>query len=456
MIRFRLSEIASKLDARVVGDDVVFNAISTDTRQIKDGDLFVAIRGDNFDGHEYLDTAQSKNAVAALVDHELNKDLPQLVVADTRIGLGQLAAAWRQKSKAVVVAVTGSNGKTTLKELIASILSTQDSVLATQGNLNNDIGLPITLTRLQDEAFAVVELGANHPGEIDYLSNIAAPDVAVLNNAGRAHLEGFGSLDGVAKAKLEITQGLSKNGVFIYNADDCYAPMWRDASLGFNCLTFGMEKKADIASAAESSAIDWQDGKATNNFKVITPIGEFVVCLSLLGKHNQMNALAAIAVAVALNIDVNKIIKGLALVQPVKGRLFPVKGNNNCRLIDDSYNANPDSVIAAINVLKDIEGRKTLILGDLAELGADNQYAYQELGRVASEAGLDRVLTVGSASKATSDSFGVAGQHFNGKKVLLDSIQNELTANDVILVKGSRSASMETVVAGLTLGALSC
>lgn len=454
MIAFALSDLAQRLAGELQGNDVEVRAVGIDTRTLQPGDLYVALRGPNFDGHDYLDMAAEQGACAAMVSRDIAHRLPRLKVTDTRRALGQLAAEWRRAGHARVVAVTGSNGKTTVKEMLAAILGQNASVLATRGNLNNDIGLPLTLTRLQDEDYAVLELGANHPGEIDYLSRIAAPDVALLINAGRAHLEGFGDLEGVARAKAEILNGLATTGTFVYNADDHFAPLWRELAAGRQCLGFGHGANADIRSPG-AARLSWDEQGFVSHFQVQTPTGTFEIALGLAGEHNRMNALAACAGAIALGVPVEQIQAGLASLRPVAGRLCPVSNALGIRLIDDSYNANPDSVAAAIAVLAGAPGRRTLVLGDLAELGAGASALHAQLGEQAQAAGIEHLYTCGRLSAAAAKAFGAGAVHFSDRQTLAAYLAEHLDAGDSILVKGSRSAAMEQVVHGLTEG-LSC
>ena len=368
-----LSRAAEVLQADLIGCDARFASVSTDTRSIAPGDLYVALRGPNFDGHEFVAQAAQKGAVGAMVEHPLDLELSQLRVADTRAGLGILAGAWRQAFSVPLVAVTGSNGKTTVKEMLAAILSRRGRVLATLGNLNNDIGMPLTLLRLQDEDYAVIELGASGPGEIGYLSGIARPDVVVLNNVGKAHLEGFGSLEGIARAKAEIISGLSAEGVVVLNGDDRWAELWRELAGGHRVLSFGLETAVDVSADPRQLHTHWDQQGFRCRFDMCTPQGEVAVDLALAGRHNLMNALAAAAAALALGAGLEDIREGLVGIQPVRGRLQTRIGANGLRVIDDTYNANPDSVVAAIEVLITAPGRRWLILGDLAELGPESE-----------------------------------------------------------------------------------
>ncbi len=454
MIDLSLSEIARFTNGRLLGKDVTFTSVSTDSRTLQPGQLFVALIGPNFDGHDYLLQVHEAGAVAALVQQELVVDMPCLLVPDTMKALGVIAALWRDKSKAMLAAITGSNGKTTVKEMLAAIMARKGTTLATRGNLNNEIGLPMTMLRLQDEAYAVVEIGANHPGEIEPLSRIAKPDVALITNAGRAHLEGFGSLEGVAMAKGEIIDGLGQDGCLVLNADDAFAGFWRELAGSRRIVSFGFDPSADVSAAMEDLRPEWREDGFYNCFPVRTPQGEFEVELGLAGTHNCKNAMAAIAAAGVMGASQEEIKAGLRDVQPVKGRLCPVAGLDGVRIIDDSYNANPDSVAAAIYVLTgmgDSAQRRFLVLGELAEVGDGIAEIYQQLGERARKAGVDQVYAVGAAA-AVAASFGQGGHGFQQKEQLLEQLKNELRSGDMVLVKGSRAAGMESVVHGLCQG----
>lgn len=441
-----LSEVTPHLQAFHQGHDVSFHAVSTDTRTLQPGDLFVALSGPNFDGHKFIEQAVAKGAVAAMVSEPQNTDIPQLQVRDTRLGLGHLAEYWRDRFEVPVVAITGSNGKTTVKELLAAILRIRGAVLATKGNLNNDIGLPLTLLRLQDEQCAVVEMGANQPGEIGYLSQIARPDVALINNAGAAHLEGFGDLDGVARAKGEILSGLKASGVAVLNADDPFFPLWREYTGERRMISFGSSPKAGVQSDLSQAEMGWTEQGFQNQMRVRFQEQQFDVRLSLAGRHNLMNALAAIAAAFAMGCKVKEIQIGLSSVQAVAGRLRLLRGASGCRFIDDSYNANPDSVDAAIEVLRTASGERYLVLGDLAELGANAEELHAEIGQRAKQAGLEHLYSLGKLSEAAAKRFGVGAKAFFELDDLVDALSTETRSGDAVLVKGSRSAGMDRVV----------
>ncbi|MEN8179047.1 MAG: UDP-N-acetylmuramoyl-tripeptide--D-alanyl-D-alanine ligase [Pseudomonadota bacterium] len=444
-----LSAAATILDAPLKGEDSVFTSVSTDTRNLQPDALFVALQGPSFDGHKFLSVAEEKGAVGAVISEPQLTSLTTIRVSNTRKSLGQLAAGWRKQCPVPLVAVTGSNGKTTVKEMIAAILGQESRVLATQGNLNNDIGMPLTLLRLQDEQFAVLEMGANHPGEIAYLSRIAQPDVAVITNAGAAHLEGFGDLDGVARAKGEILSGLVAGGIAVLNADDPRLPVWRELATGNSVLTFGLSPTADVSTDPAAVATEWTETGFSSSFTVQSRVGQFRVDLALAGQHNLRNALAAIAACQALGIGVAEIQQGLAQLTPVPGRLQCRIAVSGLRVIDDSYNANPDSVVAAVEVLRSAPGKRFLVMGDLAELGKDAAALHFEVGQRAAEAGIDALWATGNMSREAVDGFGQGGRYFADHETLIADLQKTLTVNDTVLVKGSRSAGMERVVGSL-------
>jgi len=461
MTSMSLSAVAEKINASVVGDDVVFSSVSTDTRRIRSGDLFVALKGENFDGHDYVGQAIERGAVAAMVSHPVAVPASQLLVNDTRLGLGDIASEWRKQVDPRVVALTGSNGKTTLKEMLAVILSKENHVLATRGNLNNDIGVPLTLLRLQDEEIAIVEMGANHVGEIDYLSRMARPDVAILNNAGRAHIGEFGSEEAIAHAKAEILNGLNDEGVFIYHADSKWVPLWKALASEVNSLSFGKSPQADYQ-LLDDYRLSWNE----SGFYALFTIEEKqtghqqVVRLPLAGEHNAMNATAAFAAARVLGVSPEIISQCLKNLQPVKGRIKPVTGLQGQMILDDAYNANPDSVSAAMDVLVTAPGRKILVLGDLAELGNDAEKIHAELGSLAFEKGIDVLLSCGGISQNSSDCFDKQALHFETRETLIAWLKGNTGKDDFVLIKGSRSALMDQVVDALTVddknGVTSC
>jgi UDP-N-acetylmuramoyl-tripeptide--D-alanyl-D-alanine ligase len=451
MIQMRLSEAANLLQAGLSGSDVEFSGCSTDTRSLTKGSLFIALRGENFDGHDFVEQAIQGGAAAALVEHELgDKAVPIIIVEDSKGAMGELASAWRNKFSLPVIAVTGSNGKSTVKEMLASILSQQASVLSTYGNLNNDIGVPLTLFGLNEEhRFAVIEMGANHPGEISNLTAITRPDIALITLCAPAHIEGFGSIDGVADAKAEIFTGLSEDGVAIINADDSYAKVWLEKIDGHKRLTFGIDNSADVS--ALDLHMDEQSG--CTQFTLTTACAQVSVKLSLLGLHNVRNALAAAACCIALNIPLPQIRDGLQLMQPVKGRLQSKPGLKNSRIIDDTYNANPASLEVAIQVATATSKRSWLVMGDMGELGEIAIASHQQAGESARAAGIERLYALGELSKQAVDAFGNGARHFLDKEELIATLKTELNDGLTVLVKGSRAMAMEEIVQSLVEGA---
>jgi UDP-N-acetylmuramoyl-tripeptide--D-alanyl-D-alanine ligase len=446
MSQFTLARAAAWLDAHWHGSEVAIDGVAIDSRALRPGQLFVALSGPTFDGHHFVAEAAEKGAAAALVSRPLALALPQLQVADTRLALGRLAAAWRLGLPGRVVAVTGSNGKTTAKEMIAAVLGRAGSVCATQGNLNNEIGLPLTLLRAAAEDFIVTEIGASHAGEVAALSAIARPQVALITNAGRAHLQGFGSVEGVARAKGEIIQGLAPDGVFVLNADDAWAPLWREFAGARRVVSFGLSTSADVHPVAADAPWRLDDEGFHAAYRVRAREDELPLRLALPGRHNLLNALAAIAVAEALRLPLPAAAAALAELAPVRGRLCPLPGRRGEWLIDDSYNANPDSVAAALQVLSGLPGRRWLLLGDLAELGAGARQWHHDIGLSARRAGIEHLWAVGPLSREAVAGFGDGARHFEHQDALLSALEQSLERGDVVLVKGSRSAAMDRLV----------
>lgn len=440
-----LREMSQAVGGELHGPDAMFTGVSTDTRTLEAGQLFVALSGPNFDGHAFIEQARSRHAAGALVERTVPTELPCVTVEDTRLGLGAMAGYWRDRFDCPIVAVTGSNGKTTVKEMIGSILGERGPVLVSSGNLNNDIGLPLVLCRLQREhTCAVVEMGMNHPGEIDYLTRIARPYVAVITNAAPAHLEGLGSVEAIALAKAEIFNGLDPNGTAVINADDAYASLWRHSGRNFKRVSFGIDHAADITAEEIISGAD------SSTMNLCTPAGTRSITLPLCGAHNIMNALAAAAAALAAGADLEQVKSGLESVTPVAGRLETHAGAGGATVIDDSYNANPASMVAAIQVLAAASGEKILVLGDMKELGDAARMLHARVGEQALAAGVDRLLAVGPMSRAATEAFGAGAEHFDDKASLTRALLPSVDAGATVLVKGSRGMRMEDVVAAIT------
>ncbi|NQZ20935.1 MAG: UDP-N-acetylmuramoyl-tripeptide--D-alanyl-D-alanine ligase [Colwellia sp.] len=443
MIPLSLIDIAKAVSGKLVGDNIIVDSINTDSRALQAGELFLALKGPNFDGHRFIEQAINLGCGAVIVDHQCNIDIPQIIVSDTHKALGEIAAYVKEKVAPKTVAITGSSGKTTVKEMVAAILSRLGKVLATKGNFNNDIGVPLTLLRLEHQHdFAVVELGANHMGEIAYTTALVKPDVAIINNIAAAHLEGFGDLCGVARAKGEIFEGLSDNGVAIYNQDCQLANKWQWRLTDKKVRQFSCHQKAD--SYCTKVVLD-ENGCAS--FKLNTQLGNTFIELTVPGKHNVCNAIAAATIAIEFGASLDDIRIGLAEMSPVKGRLNLHQLTENFKVIDDTYNANVESIKAATDLLANYSGRRILILGDMGELGTQARGYHQEVGEYAKSCQIDDLLTLGVLSQSTSDAFN--GQHFSEKSqlmcCLISLLENEQQQIS-ILVKGSRSARMEKVV----------
>ncbi|MCS3405707.1 UDP-N-acetylmuramoyl-tripeptide--D-alanyl-D-alanine ligase [Serratia sp. AKBS12] len=447
MISVSLQALADVLSAELIGADCQINEVTTDTRQVSPGCLFVALKGERFDAHDFAADALGAGAGALLVSKRLPVDAPQLVVKDTRLALGQLAAWVRQQVPARVVALTGSSGKTSVKEMTAAILRQCGEVLYTAGNFNNDIGVPLTLLRLQPQHdFAVIELGANHIGEIDYTTALTRPQTALVNNLAAAHLEGFGSLAGVAQAKGEIFAGLPADGVAIVNADSNDWPHWQAQLVGKTVWRFSPQATDGVDFFASEISVN---GKGTQ-FTLHSPFGEVAIELPLPGRHNVANALAAAALATSVGASLEAVRVGLGQLQAVPGRLFPIQLKPGQLLLDDSYNANVGSMTAAAQVLAEMPGYRVLVAGDMAELGDEAEECHRQVGEAARLAGIDKVLTVGSLSQLLSAASG-QGEHFQDKAAVIARVAELLREHAVItvLIKGSRSAAMEQVVRAL-------
>jgi UDP-N-acetylmuramoyl-tripeptide--D-alanyl-D-alanine ligase len=446
-----LSEAAASIGARARGADVRFDSVSTDSRTLARGSLFVALRGERFDGHRFIGTAAQRGAAAAMVQEDAGAGtrepgLPLLVVDDTRRALGRLAANWRGRFEIPLVAVTGSNGKTTVKEMIAAVLRAhhgESKTLATEGNLNNDIGLPLTLLGLRAaHRAAVVELGMNHPGETAYLAGIASPTVALVNNAQREHQEFLKGVAEVAREHGAAFAALRPDGVAVINADDEFAGYWRGLLAGRRVRDFGLDRPAQVS--GRHAFTDFG-----SEIELRAPEGRIGIELHADGRHNVMNALAAASAALAAGAAPDAVARGLAAFRPPKGRLRRLSAASGAGVIDDSYNANPDSVRAAIDVLAEAAGAKVLALGDMGEVGERGAEFHEEAGRYAKQRGIDRLYATGELSRAAATAFGGGALHFDSAEALIAALRGELRPGATVLVKGSRFMRMERVVAAL-------
>lgn len=453
MIHMSLQQAASAMQSLLqTSFELSFYGVAIDSRKVKQGELFIALHGPNFDGHNYLAQVREAGAVAAVVSHLVDDELPQILVDDTRLALGRLAAAWREEFAAPVIGITGSNGKTTVKEMCAAIMRQRGGCWFTQGNLNNDIGVPLTLFQLEPALHqsAVIEMGANHVGEIAYLTQLVKPDVAIVNNVGPAHIGEFGSLDNIAKGKAEIWQGLREGGVAVLNADDAYIEYWRGLTRELNTMTFASTASADVTLRAGSEQCRLDGQRFSNEFIIDTPSAELRVSLQLAGHHNVLNALAATALALAAGASVAHIQAGLAAVTPVAGRLYPLAGINQQLLLDDSYNANAASMEAALQVLAEMSGERVLVMGDMAELGDEAESTHVAIAEQARAAGVNALFTCGPLSQLAAEAFGQGAQSFVDCAALISALtlymQAVNPASQVILFKGSRSARIDEVV----------
>jgi len=448
MIDLSLHEICSLVGGEMYGEDKVISSVSIDTRVLPKTALYVAIKGEQFDGHDFIKQAESVGAGALLVNEQVNSSLPQIVVADTRLALAELAGAIKDKTAIKVCGVTGSNGKTTVKEMISAILAVKSSVLSTLGNLNNDIGVPLTLLRLTKEhEFAVIEMGANHADEIAYTSRYAKPDVVVITNVAAVHIEGFGCIDGVASAKAEIIESLSSDGVAILNADDDYFNLWRAIAGQRDCLSFGLNDIADVR--AENIVNTLQNEQFISTFNLVIDEETTSIKLALAGEHNIKNALAASAACIALGASVAQIKQGLEQLNPVKGRMQLQATKKGYRVVNDSYNANPASLQVALDAVHASAPKFWVALGEFGELGAESPEIHKEMGLQIKQAGVTRLFATGELTKYTVDSFGDGASYYVQQDEMIAAIQKEIESDVVLLVKGSRSQKMEVVVNSL-------
>ncbi len=454
-MKMMLSTCAAIVQGKLIGKDVAITGVSIDTRVIKADQLYVAIKGHNFDGNDFVGQAEKAGAIAAIVHAgaSVSSALPHIVVGDTRLALARLAGAWRlslseNEKPLSVVGVTGSNGKTTVKEMVAAILAFKDTVLFTQGNLNNDIGVPLTLFRLtEQDRYAVIEMGANHIGEIAYTSHYANADVVIITNAGAAHLEGFGSLSGVAKAKGEIIETLGDKGVAVLNKEDVYFDYWKAVAGNRKVISFGLGADADVTAKVIEMGIN--NNSFISAFNLVTAQGTVEVNLKLAGQHNVLNALAATAATLALGIELEQVKAGLESINPVVGRMQPLVGCLGNIIIDDTYNANADSLEAGLEVLNQLKGRHWLVFGAFSELGAQSAKIHQEIAEVIKSSGVTRIFAVGADARNTVQAFGLGATFYEKQEDLIAELKQELRGDEVILIKGSRAQHMENVAAAL-------
>ncbi len=441
-----LSRAAIEFGGTLMYPDCRFDSVSTDTRRLSEGQLFVALRGDHFNAHDFLQQA-AKNACGLVVDHpDRALEITQWVVPDTTIALGQIARLNRQHFNGKLLALTGSAGKTTVKEMLAAILAKCGKTAATKGNLNNQVGVPLTLLELSTEhQYAVIEMGASTRGEIAYLSDIAEPDIALITNVLPAHVEGFGSVDAIADAKGEIYAGLKADGIAVLGLDSNYVERWRELIGNRSCITWSLaNSKADVRATGISA-----DDLGRCKFSMITPQGDFQVRLDISGRHNVANALAAASAALAAGAEPEAIAAGLAVVTPTSGRMDLQMSIGGGYLVDDTYNANPGSAQVAIDALVALPGKTILVLGDMGELGADEVNLHREVGAYAAGKGVNALYTTGRLSCYASEAFGDNARHFDNKSELVDALKPLIGEGVSVLVKGSRSARMEDVVKAL-------
>jgi len=440
MIPLRLSEVAAALGLPAPERDPVIDSIVTDSRKVDYGCLFAALPGSRTDGHDFAARAVDMGAVAVLVSRPVDVPVTRLQVPDVLRALGIIARLLRRRLHPVVVGITGSNGKTTVKEMVAAILRTESEVLATEGNYNNELGVPLTLFRLEEKhRYAVLEMGASKAGDIAYLAGIAEPEVGLITNIGPAHLEGFGSEEGVARAKGEMFTALPADGCAILNGDQPWCGLWRELNSAGRVLTFGEDESLDVRLETGSRGA-----------RIHTPQGTFPVRLTLPGRHNLINAVAAAAVAFALDVPLDHIRKGLESVAPVPGRLNLIPVECGWTVIDDTYNANPASLYSALQVLAGMQGKAWLVLGDMKELGEDSRKLHAEVGDAARSLGVSRIFATGELAAHTVDAFGDGAEHFSDRAGLIEALKAELRPGINCLVKGSRSMGMEHVVRAIS------
>tara|TARA_B100001094_G_C18178908_1_gene799639 strand:+ start:1205 stop:2554 length:1350 start_codon:yes stop_codon:yes gene_type:complete len=447
MIKLSLKNATKIINGNLIGADKIFDGVSTDSRNIAKDQLFFALKGLNFNGNKFSQEALSKQAAACVIDEKKFHTTGNILVNDVSVALGKLASAWKEILNTKVIAITGSNGKTSLKEIVANCLSIDSNILSTEGNYNNHIGLPLMLLKLNKEhEYAVLEMGANRPNEIEYLASLTNPYIAIINNAGPAHLEGFMSLDGVAEAKGEILQGDIPPTYAILNHDDRYFGLWSEMAVRSKIISFGLNSKATIY------AKDLQLSDNYSTFKLVFPETTLDITLPILGKHNIMNAIAGAAILYALKKPMVLIKNGLETTQTIPGRLQLMKGLYGHCIIDDTYNANPTSTIAAIELLGRMDKINCLVFGDMKELGNQSRLMHESIGRTAKDEGIDMLVATGEMTKYTVSEFGTGGHWFESSEELLCHLHEliRVTSDMNILVKGSRSMQMERVINEIT------
>jgi len=444
MIQMRLSELAQAIGARLHGSDREFSGVASDSRKVEAGQLFVALRGERVDGHDHVAEVAARAAAGAVVERVLDTAMSQLAVAHAEQALGEIARVWRARCRARVIGITGSNGKTTLKTLTHSILARAGRCQVNPGNLNNEIGLPLSLCALDAQAeFAVCEMGAGKPGDIAYLARIAAPQIGIVNNVGAAHLERMGSMRGVAETKGTLYAALPSDGIAVINGEDEFADYFRSLAGKRAQISFALDRDADVRGQILAS-------EASSQRMVIDSMsGSLTITLPLPGRHNAMNALAATALALAAGASLDQVRLGLETATAISGRLVRKPLANGALLIDDSYNANPASMRAAIDTLRAQPAPRWLVIGDMKELGDDTEALHRSVGAYARERGIERLYAVGALSRHACVGYGAGARHFEHQQDLIDALRAELVAGVTVLTKGSRSSAMDRVANAL-------
>ncbi|MBL4647720.1 MAG: UDP-N-acetylmuramoyl-tripeptide--D-alanyl-D-alanine ligase [Gammaproteobacteria bacterium] len=450
MLNFSTQRIRKLLGATQCGDDATIHGISIDTRTIQKNNLFVAINGENFDGQQFIPAAHQQGAAAVLSSQPSTENITQLVVDDPCQALGKITQHWRQQFDLPIVGITGSCGKTTTKQMLGTILQQAGDTLITPGNFNNFYGVPLTLAQLNGQHhYAVIEMGADRPGEIKYLSQLVQAEIAIVTNIAPVHLDvgngnGFGTIDSILQEKTQLFHSLPTDGVAIINADDPLISSWAKQSLQHRSISFGIEHQADITAHNLKANTNMQ-----YSFDLLTPKGNIAITLASLGYHNVLNAMAASAAAIALDLSLEHIKQGLAEVQPITRRLMQYRGINNALIIDDSYNANSKSVNAVIDMLAHYSGQRIMVLGDMLEIGEQSMAQHRNVGETAKRLGIERLLTYGQDSQHASQLFGKGGQHFTEKNLLIDALKAYLAPHTTVMIKGSHGMHMDKIVQAL-------